>query len=151
MLSYESNQVVAKFALGKAQQLKTLIEKPLLTFVTNVSKAYLKEKTTSLADLRAFKDEVGLDAFLSIADKLTAAEAAKLLGRLDAANSAKATADPAWMRSRLVDLVAGRAEPDPVTTPVRAPRAPAAPRKRRSIMEDSSALGAKPARRRKAT
>jgi hypothetical protein len=147
MLSYESNQAVAKFALTPSSNLKKVVEKPLTTFVTAFAKAYLKDSSTSLSDLRGFREEVGIDAFKSIADKLKPPEATKLVARLDPANTKKATEDPAWMRGRLVDLVAGRADPDPLPTPTRAPRGPAPPRRRRSIIEDSSALGAKPKRR----
>jgi hypothetical protein len=149
MLNYHDNGRIVGFALANAQKLEAIASKPMASFATAFVKAYLKAKTSSLDDIKAFGNTVGLTTLLQSADKLSPAEALSLVKRIDPANSAKAVAEPTWMRGHLVKLLSGDVVPAPIVKAEKAPKK-AAPRKRRSVMDETDAFAVKrPSRARK--
>lgn len=145
MLGFRENIVIATHILAQAGRMEAAVEKPLDAFVTTVSKAYLKSKTTHLADILAFCEAVGKPSFLTVLDKLSAAEAVGLLSRLDPHNAEKAKGDPVWTRMRLASLLTGEEIPDTRKPKARAPRQAKAkpPRVPRSVLGETDAFSAK--------
>lgn len=143
MLSFDENRTVALEALARSEHFAATAGKPLAKFVSDFTKAYFKAKTTSLADIRALGAAVGSGTLKGLADRLTAADAAGLLKRLDPANAAKAKEDPTWMRGRLAALLSGDAEPDPVVKATKPKKAPAKAKPKRSVMDETDAFSAK--------
>lgn len=142
MLNYQDNGRIVRFALANADKLELIASKPMASFATAFVKAYLKSKTSSLEDMKAFGQIVGMPTLLQSADKLSPAEALALVKRVDPASAAKATAEPTWMRNHLGKLLSGEAVPAPVVK-VEKPAKKAAPRKKRSVMDETDAFSVK--------
>lgn len=145
MLCYKDNIVIATHVLAHAGRLAMAAEKPLDAFVTAVSKAYLKSKSTRLDDIVSFCEAVGKANFLAVADKLTAKEALALLCRMDPGNAERAKADPCWARMRLAAVLTGEEAPETAGPKARAPRQPKvrSPKVRRSVLGETDAFSAK--------
>ena len=142
MLSYQDNGKIVAFALANADKLESLASKPMASFATAFVKAYLKSKASSLEDIKAFGQSVGTTTLLQSADKLSPTEALALVKRVDPANAAKATAEPAWMRGHLSKLLSGDVLPAPVVKAEKPPKQ-IAPRRKRSVMDETDAFAVK--------
>lgn len=143
MLGYKDNIVVATHILANAGRMAAAAERPLVVFVTEASKAYLKSGDTRLSDILSFCEAVGKPNLLAIADKLTPKEAAAVLCRLDpAASRRQAKADPAWARARLAAVITGEETPAADATPCAQPlKTP--PRSQRSVLGETDAFSAR--------
>jgi hypothetical protein len=145
VLGFRENIVIATHILAQAGRMEASVEKPLGAFVKTVVKAYLKSKTTRLADIVTFCEAVGKPSFLVLLDTLSAGEAIGLLCRFDPNNAEKAKADPGWTRMRLAGLLTGEEAPETRRHKARAPHLAKVKSSRapRSIIGETDAFSAK--------
>jgi len=144
VLGFRDNIVIATHILAQAGRMTPAAEKPLVAFVTAVSKAYLASKDTRLSEIIAFCEAVGKSNLLAIADKLTVKEAVAVLRRLDPMSADRAKADPGWARMRLAAVLTGEETPEIVKPATRARRQSKAKlRVQRSVLGETDAFSAK--------